>query len=118
MEKQINRVCALGYGMLRSLWKISKKVTDRKLRTQLVHSTILSRINYCSSLYTCIPKSQTSKLQKLINASTRFIFNITGIKRFEHITPFLKELHGLSHGLDGWFISVLPLVGDLHTSTV
>ena len=61
MDKQINRVCAAGYGMLRSLWKISNKVTNRKLRTQLVHSAILSRVNYCSSLYTGLPKKQTYK---------------------------------------------------------
>merc|ERR1712183_417205 len=69
MNKQINHVCSVGYGMLRNLWKISKKVTDKTLRTQLVHSSILSRINYCNSLYTFLPKTQTKKLQKLINSS-------------------------------------------------
>ena len=95
MDKQINNVCSVGYGMLRNLWKISKKVTDKSLRTQLVHSSILSRINYCNSLYTFLPKKQTKKLQKLINASTRFIFNITGQNRFTHITPYLKQIHFL-----------------------
>ena len=95
MEKQINKVCSVGYGMLRNLWKISRKVTDKKLRTQLVHSSILSRINYCNSLYAFIPKSFTHKLQKLVNASARFIFNITGKDRLNHITPYLKELHFL-----------------------
>ena len=95
MGQHINRVCSLGYGMLRNLWKISKKVTDQDLRTQLVHSGILSRINYCNSLYTFIPGTQTKKLQKLMNASARFIFNIKGKERFEHITPRLRQLHFL-----------------------
>ena len=95
MTKQINRVCSTGYGMLKNLWKISKKVNDIGLKTQLVHSSILSRINYCSSLYTFLPKKQTKKLQKLINAATRFIFNIKGKDRFNHITPWLKQLHFL-----------------------
>ena len=95
MNKQINHICSVGYGMLRNLWKISKKVTDKTLRTQLIHSSILSRINYCNSLYTSLPKFQTKKIQKLINASTRFIFNITGTNRFQHITPFLKQVHFL-----------------------
>ena len=95
MDKQINHVCSVGYYMLRNLWKISKKVIDKALRTQLVHASVLSRINYCNALYTFLPKTQTRKLQKLINSSARFIFNITGRKRFEHITPYLKQLHFL-----------------------
>ena len=95
MVKQINRVCSTGYGMLRSLWKISRKVTDRDIRTQLIHSSILSRVDYCNSLYTFLPGTETKKLQKLINASVRFIFNISGFKRIHHITPYLKELHFL-----------------------
>ena len=55
----------------------------------------LSRINYCNALYTFLPKTQLSKLQKLINSSARFIFNITGHNRFNHITPYLKQLHFL-----------------------
>ena len=95
MDKQINHICSVGYYMLRNLWKISKKVVDKSLRTQLVHSSILSRVNYCNALYTFLLKTQTKKLQKLINSSARFIFNITGPKRFEHITPYLKQLHFL-----------------------
>lgn len=95
MAKQINRVCSTGYGMLRNLWKISRKVTDRDIRTQLIHSSILSRVDYCNSLYTFLPGTETKKLQKLINASVRFIFNISGFKRIHHITPYLKELHFL-----------------------
>ena len=72
-----------------------KKVVDRKLRTQLVHSGILSHVNYCNSLYASLPHTQTNKLQKLINASVRFIFNITGKQRLEHITPFSQQLHFL-----------------------
>ena len=56
MSKQINHVCAIGYAMLRRLWKISNKIVDRKLKIQLVHATILSRINYCNALYVNLPK--------------------------------------------------------------
>ena len=95
MSKQINQVCSKGYWMLRNLWKISKKVTDRSLRTQLVHSGILSRVDFCNSLYVSLPKTLINKLQKLINASVRFILNITGKDRFDHITPHLQKLHFL-----------------------
>ena len=34
-------------------------------------------------------------IQKLLNAAVRFIFGLYGMKRREHITPYLKELHFL-----------------------
>ena len=95
MSNQINKVCSQGYGILKNLWRISKKVTDKELRTQLVHSGILSRVNYCNALYTLLPNIRTKKLQKLVNSATRFIFNITGKNRFNHITPYLQKLHFL-----------------------
>ena len=95
MVKQINHICSQGYGMLKNLWKISKKVTDINVRTQLIHSGILSRTDYCNALYTFLPNTQLKKLQKLINSAVRFIFNIKGIDRRNHITPYLRELHFL-----------------------
>ena len=95
MGQHIKQVCSHGYRMLKSLWKISKRLTDRNIRIQLVHSGILSKVDYCNSLYTFLPKTQTKHLQKLINSSVRFIFHITGKDRMEHITPRLQELHFL-----------------------
>ena len=95
MIQHIKQVCCQGYAMLRSLWKISKRLTNRNIRIQLVHSGILSRVDYCNSLYTFLPKKQTKQIQTLINSSVRFIFHITGKDRWEHITPRLQELHFL-----------------------
>ena len=52
-------------------------------------------ISMSKSLCLSVCMSVTNKLQKLINAATRFIFNITGKDRFSHITPWLKQLHFL-----------------------
>ena len=82
MRKQINQVCAQGYFMLKKLWKISKKVTDKNLKTQLIHSAILSRVDYCNSLYASLPRAHTKKLQKLINSVVSCIFLIKGKDRF------------------------------------
>ena len=95
MEKQINNVCSQGYRMLKNLWQISRKVVDKDLRTQLVHSGILSKVNYCNTLYNSLPNKEIRKLQKLINSSTRFIFNIKGEQRYQHITPYNQQLHFL-----------------------
>ena len=62
MDKQINQVCGQGYGMLRKLWKISKKLTDKKLKVQLVHSGILGQLNYCNSFYASLPNFQVKNV--------------------------------------------------------
>ena len=61
------------------------------LKTQLVHSCILSKIDYFNSLYFNLPLNQQKKLQRLLNASIRFIFNIKCRKT--SITIYLKKAH-------------------------
>ena len=95
MSKQINNVCSQGYRTLRNLWKISSKINNLNLKTQLIHSCILSKLNYCSILYHCLPKKQQYKLDKLLKSSVRFIFRIVGRERRNPITPFLQKLHFL-----------------------
>ena len=58
-----------------------------------MHSLYLSKVDYCNSLFIGLPKKHLRKLQKLINASVCFIFNIHGIRRQRHISPYLKRLH-------------------------
>ena len=95
MVKQVNHVCAQGYIMLKNLWRISSKVIDIKLRTQLIHTCILSKLNFCSSIYNLLPKKELRKLDKLLKASARFIFRICGIDCWQPMTPYLQKLHFL-----------------------
>ena len=88
---QINDVCKKGFVLLRQLWRISSKLNSIPLKTQLVHSCILSKIDYCNSLYFNLPLNQQKKLQRLLNASIRFIFNIKCRKT--SITTYLKKAH-------------------------
>ena len=95
LNTQINHVCSQGYNSIRNLWKITSKLNDIKVKTQLVHTCILSKINFCSSLYKFTTKKNQYKLSKLINAGVRFIYRIIGKARQNPITPFLQELHFL-----------------------
>ena len=88
---QITDVCNKGFALIRQLWRISSKLNDITLKLQLVHACILSKIDYCNSIYFNLPLKQLKKLQRLLNASIRFIFNIK--KRKVSITPFLKQAH-------------------------
>ena len=92
MEKYVKHICSRGYSTLRNLWNIAGKLS-KDLRIQLVHSFILSRLDYCNISLYGINKKQMKKLQKLLNSAIRFVFNLTGKKYRDHITPYMKKLH-------------------------
>ena len=48
-------------------------------------------MDFCNSLYFELPQKETRKLQRLMNAAVRFIFNIRSRKT--RITPYLKKAH-------------------------
>ncbi|KAL9974054.1 hypothetical protein ACROYT_G011045 [Oculina patagonica] len=47
---------------------------------------------YCSSVWTSTPKKNIARLQKVQNFAARVA---TGTRKFDHITPTLKQLHWL-----------------------
>ena len=94
MKKQVNDVSKTCYMNLRNIGRIGNKL-QHSLKVQLVHSLILSRIDYCNSIYCNMPENCTSKLQKIQNAAVRFIYGLFGKKKQQHISPYLKKLHFL-----------------------
>ena len=90
-SNQINEVCRMGFVNIRQLWRLSSKLKSITLKIQLVHSCILSKIDYCNSLYFNLPGKQIKKLQRLLNAAVRFIFNIR--RRKFPATLYLKKAH-------------------------
>ena len=55
-------------------------------------SIVASRIDYCNSLFYGMTARNFSKLQRIQNTVARIV---SGNRRFDHITPVLKELHWL-----------------------
>ena len=91
MNKHISNVCKSAYCELRRIAAIRHLLSVEATKT-LICSLIFSKLDYCNSLLVNIPKHQLQKLQRVQNSAARLIFKL---KRSEHITPFLKDLHWL-----------------------
>ncbi len=59
---------------------------------KVINAFILSRLDYCNSLYFRIRQTAISRLQLVQNAAARLL---SGVKKREHITPILRSLHWL-----------------------
>ena len=91
LAEHVNSVCKSSFYQLRRIVKIRKYLSLKTTQT-LVHAFITSKIDNCNSLLFGIPTHLLKKLQYVQNAAARVI---TGSRKFDHITPVLKELHWL-----------------------
>ena len=73
MSDQITSVVQACNIQSRNLWFIASKLTY-DLKIQLVHSLVLSRLDYCNSMYHGITLKDLGRLQKVQNSAVRFIF--------------------------------------------
>ena len=91
LENHIGVTCRNAYHQIRNIGTIRKYV-DQKSTQTLVHTNVTSRLDYCNSLLYGLPKHLLERLQRVQNTAARII---TKTRKFEHITPVLKELHWL-----------------------
>jgi len=54
---------------------------------------VLSRLDCCNGVLAELPASQLSRHQSVLYASARLIH---GVRRHDHVTPLLQQLHWLS----------------------
>ena len=95
---QVSKVCQYGHFMLHNLYRISSKISI-PLKIQLVQSLILSYIDYCNSLYIGLCGKEIKRLQRLMNASVRFIYNLDKRDYSISITEYIKKCHFLTVNL-------------------
>ena len=91
MSDQITSVVQACNIQIRNLWFIASKLTY-DLKIQLVHALVLSRLDYCNSMYHGISLKDLGRLQKVQNSAVRFIF---GRGKRAHTTQLLKKVHFL-----------------------
>lgn len=91
MSDHVAQVCRSCYCQLRQLRQVRCSLTSDAVKT-LVHAFISSRLDYCNSLLTGVGDGVLRKLQSVQNAAARLI---TNTRKFDHITPVLRDLHWL-----------------------
>ena len=91
MQKQISNVVKAANFQLQNIAHI-KRYLDEDCLKMLINSLVISKIDYCNSLYHNLPANQLKKLQDILYRSARLI---TGSPRRDRITPILIDLHWL-----------------------
>ena len=91
LQAHIRKVCQVSYMHLRNIASIRPALTDKAAEC-LIHAFITSRLDCCNSLLAGLPGTTLGKLQSIQNAAARLL---TGTRKYDHITPVLRELHWL-----------------------
>ena len=76
---------------MRNITKIKNCLPRSDVET-LVHAFITTKLDNCNSLLFGLPRYLIDRLQRIQNSAARLI---TGSRKYEHITPILKQLHWL-----------------------
>ena len=72
------------------------EVISRKLLITLIHHDVISKMDYCNSLFLALPKSQLARLQRILNRAARIIFSVPAR---ESVSQLIKDkLHWLPIG--------------------
>ena len=90
-NEQIQTVTKNANFSLRNIALIKKYLGDGSMK-KLVHNYIITRLDYCNSLYHELLTYQLKKLQLMFNRAARLI---VGTAPRERITPVLIDLHWL-----------------------
>ena len=56
----------------------------------LLRALVIGKMDYCSSVLVGVSKTQLTRLQSVLDAAGRLVFFV---RRSEHVTPLLSELH-------------------------
>lgn len=76
---------------IRNLYIIKKYISRQNLLS-LIHSLIVSRVDYCNSLLIGLPNVTLKRIQSVFNRAARLVYSLPP---WTPTTPFLIELHWL-----------------------
>lgn len=90
MERQINSVrqkCGWTLNNIRGI----RRYLDEAVKLMLVKQLIISKLDFCNSLYMNLPKTRLKKLKSILNGCVRFIYNVNDMS--EDLLPYYKKAH-------------------------
>jgi hypothetical protein len=88
----VAKIISTCFSALRRLQSIRRSIPSTVYKT-LVVSLVLSRLDYGNAALCGLPDYMYRRLQSVINAAARSIFRL---RRSDHVSPALVELHWLS----------------------
>ena len=91
MNKQISATCKAAWYHLYQVGKIRSYITEDQAKT-IIHSHVTSRLDSNNGLLVGLPKKELRRLQLVQNVGARLI---KGLRKHDHITPTLRQLHWL-----------------------
>ena len=91
LTKQIDLKWKTAFGQLYKIRKLRNHLSFQSCHT-LIHTLVISHLDYANSLYIGLPQSLLNKLQRVQNSAVRVLFNKP---KFSHVTMLLKEVHWL-----------------------
>jgi hypothetical protein len=91
MKDHVMATCKAANYQLRNIGQIRKYLTNQAAE-KLVHAFVTSKLDYGNALLFGLPDNTIHKLQRVQNTAARIV---TRTRKYDHITPVLKQLHWL-----------------------
>jgi len=91
MSAHVTAVVKACFAALSQIRSVRRSLTRTTLLT-LVHALVVTKVNYCCSVFSCISRQLLQRLQSVFNAAARLVFSA---RKSEHITPLLRKIHWL-----------------------
>jgi Reverse transcriptase (RNA-dependent DNA polymerase) len=91
MRDKISKTCQSCFFHLRRLRSI-RKLLGQDVTIQLVCALVLSRLDYCNSVYAGLPDTTLAPLQRVLHAAARLV---NDLKTSDHVISALMDLHWL-----------------------
>ena len=92
LKSHVSKICQISYYHIRNFRRIRDHL-DLNSAKLLANALVSSRLDYCNSLLYGINEGLSKKLQTVQNSLARVV--VPSVKRTDHISPVLKQLHWL-----------------------
>ena len=91
MSTHVTTTVRACFAALRRIRSVRRSLTRDALLT-LLRALVITSVDYCCSVLTGVSGALLQRLQSVLNAAARLVFSV---RRSEHTTPLLRELHWL-----------------------